>query len=245
MIKKNYVFTFLFFFLFVSSNLQAKLFTNAYISFELPSQWECLLEGTEWLCTSQFQNNSKEAIIILTAKEVGPNDSLAHYENHLKATRTYPSRKTGKPVTSKVVHVKQNKIADQVWIDGFHLGSEIPNYYTRYLASIKNGLAILITFSAHQSTFTKYSNDFFRAVQSLRIVASKGLVNENPSLIPLRSKNETLGPGMGYSLPPNLMGEDSLEDEQNLKTSDNLQIYMGLGLLILAIVGYIFIKRKK
>ena len=45
---------------------QAELFRNAYVSFELPPNWACKLEKTEWVCTSKYAKNVKEAIIVLT-----------------------------------------------------------------------------------------------------------------------------------------------------------------------------------
>ena len=42
-----------------SENVQAKLFRNAYVQFELPAQWNCNLEGTEWVCSSQNKIDSK------------------------------------------------------------------------------------------------------------------------------------------------------------------------------------------
>ena len=39
---------------------------------------------------------------------------------------------------------KKYNINDHPWLDGLHLNSEIPGYYTRYLATIKDQLAILV-----------------------------------------------------------------------------------------------------
>ena len=77
----------------------AKVFRNAYISFELPQKWQCKIEGTEWVCSSTFRQQSREAVIILTAKEVGPTDNISAYEAHLKQPRLITS-KAGKPTRS-------------------------------------------------------------------------------------------------------------------------------------------------
>lgn len=53
--------------LLLSWNAEAKVFRNAYVAFELPDTWNCNLEHTEWVCRSQNDKESKEAIIILTA----------------------------------------------------------------------------------------------------------------------------------------------------------------------------------
>lgn len=163
-------------FLSFSVWVDAKMFRNAYLAFELPEGWNCILEATEWICRSPEAKASKEAIIIFTAKEVGPTDSFSIYEQTINTPRTV-NDKTGKSVTSNVVmKSKQVKINDQPWVDGMQKGSEIPNYFTRYVATIKERIAILVTFSAHSEHFAKYSTDFFKAIQSLRVIASKNLL---------------------------------------------------------------------
>ncbi len=170
------VFALPFFILATPDVSNAKVFRNAYLSFELPSGWECALESTEWICRNQESKASKEAIIIFTAKEIGPTDSYMIYEQTINTPRNI-SDKSGKAITSQIVtKSKQTKINDQLWIDGLQKGSEIPNYFTRYLATMKEKIAILITFSAHVDYFAKYSTEFIKAVQSLRVVASKNLL---------------------------------------------------------------------
>ena len=71
--------------LLLSVATHAKVFRNNYISFEMPDTWRCNLEQTEWVCRSESLKESKEAIIILTAKEVGPTDSFQQYEDRLNS----------------------------------------------------------------------------------------------------------------------------------------------------------------
>jgi hypothetical protein len=138
----------------VSAN--AVRFRNAYVSFDLPPNWSCKLEGSEWVCENQFSQKTKEAIIILTAKEVGPNDTLAQYMAHLQTPRTLQG-KGGQTTKSQIISVTQKNIRQQTWIDALHLGSEVGPYFTRYLATIKEKIAILVTLSAHKEHYTKYS----------------------------------------------------------------------------------------
>ncbi len=165
----------------ISPQASAKTFRNAYVSFDLADRWDCQLEQTEWVCrTKPGPNDNREAVIILTAKEVGPSDSLPAYEQHLKTPRTIPSR-TGQPIQSQIQKVESRMINQHTWIDGMHFASEVPNYYTRYLATTKDKIAILVTFSAHKAHYAKYSNDFFRAIESLRVVATKNLMGAGGS----------------------------------------------------------------
>jgi hypothetical protein len=161
--------------LFLPSSGEAKVFRNAYISFELPEKWNCNLEQTEWVCRTSDPGLA-EAVIILTAKETGPQDALPGYESFLKKPRMTMTR-TGQSLPSTVYKVEQRTINNQPWIDGMHFGSEVGQYYTRYLATTKDKIAVLVTFSAHKLHYSKYSNDFFKAVESLTVVATRSLMN--------------------------------------------------------------------
>lgn len=220
--------------------LSAKIFRNAYVSFELPEKWDCKIEGTEWVCSSTFKKNSREAIIILTAKEAGPSDNLSAYTSHLKRSKLLPNKK-GSPTRSKVLDVKSRRIANQNWVDGMHKGSEIASYYTRYLATVKDRVAILVTFSAHLEHYTKYSSDFFRAIQSLRVVASKALVNRR-DLAPVTPNSEIFGVRTGDS--PTAFADD-FPEEASSPTGNNTTRILGGLLLALASGLYYYLKKKK
>ena len=153
-----------------SSFASAKKFATDYVSFDLLNNWHCHPEGTEWICTSKLnKKKASEAMIILTAKQKGPPDSLAQYINYLKSPRTIKNPKGGN-FTSKVFHAKQRTINQHMWIDGFHHGSEVPVYYTRYLATVKGSLAVLVTYSAHKDHYKKYASDFAASINSLRVM---------------------------------------------------------------------------
>lgn len=230
--------------LLFSLTAEAKRFRNAYVSFELPPNWNCQLEGTDWVCTNQFQQRAKEAIIILTAKEVGPTDSLSAYRAHLQVPRSIPA-KTGPAQMSKVIHVKDRMIANHPWIDGMHLGSEVGPYYTRYLATIKDKVAVLVTFSAHKEHFTKYSGDFLAAIESLRAVADKDVTVGGPNAnAGLGKGQESIGAPAGQTI--SLLDTEQLppEDETAGKAGTTTQ-WFALLLLALAVGGFLWVRSKK
>ena len=221
----------------LSFTAHAKVFRNAYIAFEMPESWKCNLEQTEWVCRSEQTKESKEAIIILTAKEVGPTDTFPLYEAHLNSPITITSK--GITQESKIVYkAKTVQINDQNWIDSLHMGSEVPNYFTRYLATIKDKIAILVTFSAHKQFYTKYSQDFFKAVMSLRVIATKNL-SARPDLGPIRPGSETLGAPIGSALPADMYQAEGRQKRAN----KNLLL---AGALLLAALGvFIFLRAKR
>lgn len=225
--------------LLVSLTSEAKLFQNSYVQFELPDRWDCKLEGTEYVCSPLQAGQSKEVIFVLTAKEVGPSDTLEAYETHLKTPRTIPSA-SGKPTTSTVKTMERRQYNAHPWVDSIHLGSEIPQYYTRYLATTKDRLAILVTFSAHQLHFTKYSADIAKAVQSLVVKANFNLGNSQAG------GNSGFSGGSGVIGPPVQIGNTDMIDEfptePKSKGSNKL---IALLLLVAAVGAYLFIRKRK
>ena len=217
---------------------QAKLFQNSYVQFELPDRWECQLEGTEYVCSPLQKDQAKEVIFVLTAKEVGPSDTLEAYEAHLKSPKTIPST-SGKPATSTIKNMDRRQYNGHPWVDSMHLGSEISAYYTRYLATTKDRLAILVTFSAHQLHFTKYSADILKAVQSLQVKANFSLKSTN------NAANGLGGPGgvIGPSVPG--ASSDLIEEYPTEPKSRGSNKIIALFLLAAAIGAYLFIRKRK
>ena len=220
----------------------AKVFRNDYVSFELPSGWDCKLEKTEWVCQGK-QDALKEAIIILTAKEVGVIDSLDQYTTYLKTPRQIVGDK-GQSIRSQVQDVRNRKIANHNWVDGRHLSSELPNFYTRYLATTKSSIAILVTFSAHKTEFSKYSPAFIRAINSLRVIATDALLN-NPTRNALRGSNESIGGSIQSAFPLDMYADEELPNEPTAKSRRMKRLLTLLLLSAGGIGGYLFFTRDK
>lgn len=226
----------------LSTPAHAKRFRNAYVSFELPPNWTCNLEGTEWVCVNEFSPKAKEAIIILTAKEAGPTDTIPAYLAHVQQIKMIPGPDK-KPIKSKVIHAKERQIAGHIWIDGLHEGSEVASYYTRYLGTVKDKIAILVTFSAHRSHYTKYSADFIKAIESLRVVATKDLLSDKPQ-VPSRTNQETIGAPIGSAVPVDLTPEQ-VPPESSSGLGDDFEKWVGGIILLLAMGTYLYLKRNK
>jgi hypothetical protein len=228
----------------ISHRAEAKVFRNSYIAFELPDQWDCSREQTEWVCYSSASEKVGKAIIILTAKEVGPADNLNEYEAHLRAARMIANR-TGQPVQSRVLKVERRTIANDTWVDGMHESSEVQDFFTRYLATTKDKIAVLVTFSAHKLHYAEFSNDFIRAIDSLRIVATKDQMNGqaggSAGGIP---GGETLGRSGFVGLGD---GAEAALDEGNANGGGNSSArnLLGLAVIVLAIGAFLLIRSKR
>ena len=152
----------------VSSHTFAKKFSNGYIEFELPPKWQCVIEGSEWVCQSENADRKKEAIIILAAKKRGSQDTLANYQAYLKKAKMYqlPGSKMQR---SEAKSVKTSTINGAQWIDALHLASEVPGFYTRYLATVKADIGVAVTFSVTKSLYNAYKGIFDNIISSLRV----------------------------------------------------------------------------
>ena len=228
--------------LLAAAPAEAKTFSTSYLTFDLPDRWNCEFRDTEFVCRSEKDpQSSREALIIVTAKEVGVADSLSDYEAHLKSPRLLPSR-SGVAQPSKIYRVQQRKISDQPWVDGMHLTSELPGYYTRYLATTKEKIAILVTFSAHTSAYTKYVQDFFRSIESLRVTVTHSSLARGED-----GGGGVLGVGGGAA--SGAFGELAPEGDATAGGGGGGGsaggVFVGLGLVLGAVGLYLLYKRKQ
>jgi hypothetical protein len=193
----------------VGAQAQTRTFKNAYISFEMLETWRCKLEQTEFVCRSEDQQEGKEAVIILTAKERGPTDSFPIYFDHLNKPIVAPARGGGTMTSNVTIAPREVMVNDQKWIDSLHINSEVQNYYTRYLATIKDQIAILVTFTSHNAKYQKHAPHFAETVKSLRVIASKDL-RSGTGDGSVRGSGELFGPGTGQAMPADLLASEEL-----------------------------------
>ncbi len=150
----------------------AKTFSSQFSEFELPSGWDCALEGSEWVCQSDDKDRKKEAIIILAAKYRGEQDSLDQYQAYLKEPKSF-NLPGGKTQISEAKTVSIKTINGQRWIDALHLASEVPGFYTRYLATVKDNLGVAVTFSVAKDHYDSYQDIFEKVVATLKVFDQK------------------------------------------------------------------------
>ena len=150
----------------------AKRFSSKYCEFELPPGWECALEGTEYVCQSENADRKKESIIILAAKIRGEQDNLDEYMAFLKKPKEF-SLPGGKKQISESKSTKMTRVNDHQWVDALHLASEVPGFYTRYLATVKEDLGVAVTFSVGKDQYAAYQPVMDKLVTTLRVFRQK------------------------------------------------------------------------
>jgi len=224
------------------ANAQATRFANQFTEFELPPQWQCNLEGAEWVCQSSNEAKKRDAIIVLAAKLKGDQDSLDQYLTYLKAAKTYNSVQ-GKPVKSDPKYAKTINLNGQAWVDSLHLESEIPGFYTRYLATVKQDIGVLVTYSINKAKYQEYLGDFETMVKTLQVFRKTGGINIQSAdknlfdtKIPTSMTESTVFPNAN----PQGGGEEAPAPAP--PKQDDFTLYLVLGL---AVVGFILWKRKR
>lgn len=221
--------------LLIALPAQAKLFKNSYVSFEVPDNWDCIQEGVAWTCTPKGPVDSREAVIVLAAKVAGPEDNLVNFQTHLSQPKTIAT-KVGTPMPSKVMYAQQRVLAGTKWVQAQHLGSEITEFYTLYLATVKDALAILVSFSAERTKYGKYNPVFDRAMKTLKITAN------NQLLFP---KNKMNGTSDVIGIMPGQQGnaDDALPAPPAQRKSG--LTFLLLSLLLMAAAAAVFLTKKK
>jgi hypothetical protein len=220
----------------------ASKFANQFIEFELPPKWQCALEGAEWVCQNTDPAKKKEAIIVLAAKIAGPQDSMDQYLTYLKSAKSYTSIQ-GKPVKSDPKYAKTMAINGQPWVDSLHLESEIPGFYTRYLATIKEDIGVLVTYSINKGKYQSYLDDFENMARTLKVFRKPGVsinagsqgsnIFQNAAIPPAAVDSNVIFGGTP---------EGGSDQAQKPKQADNSLLLIGV---LVAAVGFIIWRRRQ
>lgn len=229
------------FLIIFSTSTFAKKFASQYCEFELPPGWECALEGTEWVCQSVNKDRQKEAIVILAAKIRGDQDSLDQYQAYLKRTKTF-KLPGGKTQVSEPKYADSKKINGHQWIDALHLASEVPGFYTRYLATVKADLGVAVTFSVSKDHYSSYQSLFDKVVASLRVFRQTGTVSN----FKLKKKDENLLDDTTFI--PDTAQKFGIGNQKKRKKGSggsNETMYLLIGLAVAAGIGFKVMQDKK
>jgi hypothetical protein len=227
----------------VATPALAAKFANQFTEFQLPPGWNCTLEGAEWVCQNSDPAKKKEAIIVLAAKLKGDQDSLDQYLAFLKATKSFTSV-TGKPMKSEPKSAKTTNINGHPWVDALHLESEIPGFYTRYLATVKDDIGVLVTYSVSKAKFQDYRQDFENMVNTLQVFRKQGGINtaqSNPGQPPAISIPTTVTDGAVFPGVNPQGGSETAAAPAQKNEGDFLLYIIGAG----AIIAFVIFKKKK
>ncbi|MEZ4814002.1 MAG: hypothetical protein R3A80_02200 [Bdellovibrionota bacterium] len=217
----------------------AKTFKSKFVSLELPPNWDCQQEELDWVCQPENVNLRNEALVVVVTKAANPNDdSLAKYEEYLKSPKQMRDL-VGNSYTTDIKYTKQKKIGDQIWVDSLQIGSEVPGFVSRYVTSIKEQVAALISYHVAESVFPKWAE-----------VLDKMLSLPNYVLIPRRLRKLCSQNMKLFGNRPGAMGQrkptatqDKLKEPES--TSGDLMMNILGAAMILGAVGFLIYKKRK
>lgn len=221
-------------------------FANQFSEFELPPQWQCNLEGAEWVCQNSEESRKRDAIIVLAAKLKGDQDSLDQYLAFLKNPKTFVSVQ-GKQIRSEPKYAKNTLINGHAWADALHLESEIPGFYTRYLATVQQDIGVLVTYSISKTKYAEYLQDFENMVKTLKVFRKPGGINKSAdgdlfqgTSIPTHISEATIFPGAAQDTP--ITGGSDGPASGGSGNEESLLLPL---LLIAGAVGFLIWRRRR
>lgn len=149
--------------------VQAKPFVNNFIEFNVPDSWGCSESGQTWLCQPLDPKKTKEAVIVMAAGSQGPGDNLQEYNDYLSKELYVYEPSSGNKAKSKPAYTQYKDIFGQKWVDSQHLSTAVPGYFTRYLATVKDGRAVLFTVTVEKSKYNIYMSELYKLIESMKI----------------------------------------------------------------------------
>jgi hypothetical protein len=220
----------------LSSHALAAKFANPYSEFELPPQWSCNLESTVWICQNSNDSKKPEAMIMVLAKTRNEADSFEAYLSYLKAAKSFTAP-NGKGLKSDPKYAKFVTLSNHQWVDSLHMESELPGTYTRYLATIKEDIGVLITFTVLKDKYQSYVNQIDQMVKTLKVFRQKGTLPTTTQPGQMPSEATIFG-----NQQPIVGGTE----QKKAPKGDNESLPMGLLLVVgLAIAGFIIWKKRQ
>jgi len=225
--------------LIIASSAQAKTFKTQFLRFELPPNWSCSQEEqADWVCQSDNLAERSEAIVVVVTKEADEiDDVLEKYQEVLGAQRDMRDL-VGNSYKSEVKYTRKRDIRNHTWIDALHFGSEIPGFYTRYVASIKEKVAGLITYSISETAYPKYAPLLDQMIESAEMFFDPKAFEEALKKGSLLAKR---GKGLVGRTDPKELSSGPVDPA---KTGTDMTQFI-CGLIFLAAIGYYIYKKKK
>jgi len=149
--------------------LDAKPFANNFIEFNVPDSWVCADSGQNWTCQPLDPKKTKDAVIVMASGAQGPGDSMQEYYTFLNTSLAVYNPSNGAKAKSTPIYTQYKDIFGQKWVDSQHLSTAVPGYYTRYLATVKDGRAILFTVTIEKNKYNVYMSELYKLIESMKI----------------------------------------------------------------------------
>jgi len=145
-------------------------FRTGSFEFDLAPGWWCELEHMTYVCEPPGDDSQKAAaVVVMAMKERNDQDNLQAYEEHLRKPKHWDGPTGGADILSEVRYVKRRRLGTVEWVEALHVGSEIQNYHTYYLATVTSYLGILVTMSVEKNQEAKYVRQLTEMMSTLNV----------------------------------------------------------------------------
>jgi len=219
--------------------VQVMALTAAYVSFDHPEGWRCELVQGVWICQSTLETEKRESIILSIATKASEWDSLENYEKYLQQPRTIQDEE-GNSITSEITYTRTRTINGFKWVDSLQHNSELPGFWTKYLASVmstrQNKYAILITYVVSEEKYSVLAPQFERMIATLKPNAEFDLnIPSQQGDGPLPGSNK-LGPSQTDLLKERLNLKSKKSSSGSKPSPSNIIIIVVAGAAILLLL---------
>lgn len=153
---------------FLINLAHAGAFQSPFLAFEMPENFTCQKTKGTYTCQSSTGPKMKDEIIVVLLKRAGPQDTLEQYRSQMSQPRTIQNKDKINEF-SRVLSVQQVNTNGIPWIEAKHFNGELPDYYTSYWATKIGGVAMLISYSAHQSKQAQWQQNAQKILRSLNV----------------------------------------------------------------------------
>jgi hypothetical protein len=153
-----------------SAGADAKPFANNFVEMNIPDSWSCSpYAGDDWTCQPMDPGKVKDIIIVMSFATQGAADSLQEFHKFLQESLMITDPATRAAHKSKPINLQYKDIMGQTWVDSQHLSTAMPNYLTRYLATVKDGRVVLISITVEKTKYGTYMSELYKTVESMKI----------------------------------------------------------------------------
>jgi len=151
-------------------SLQAKPIANSFIEMNVPDDWNCApYSGEQWTCAPMDPAKAQDAVVVFSFASQSPSDTMKLFYDYLNTSLTITSPSNKRTEKSIPKNMQYKDIQGQTWVDSLHLSHAIPNYYTRYLATIKDARSVLVSVTVDKAKYNLYMATLYKMVESMRL----------------------------------------------------------------------------
>lgn len=212
-----------FFFWLPFSEAHAESLTLGPIVIQIPPGWQCQPQDQNFICLDKSATSKKNSAIVVSFKKRTAEDSLVVYRDQLSRPRTLHDGDVAIP--SQPLGVHDISLNGATWIEGIHNGSEIPQYYTHYYATVASQYAILVSLSIEKSAYHE-------SLPLLKPIIDSMKLNIN-------QEQNDIANGPSTYANPEALGTAKTSVEIMGHQIPRLYIYIAVGLIAgLALLGY-------